>query len=786
MKFTNAVRRVKFHHQIYIIFVLTAFWALVVLTAGNIVKTRSSAQEKGLSTMKNVAQTMSGILKMQDQVAREQVSSDFAAVESRIMAMGKPILARGKEVEVKLSSGERAAFHNLLFGYEIVTNDPTVLNDIHDQTGIPVAVYQISQDGRLVCTSAADRMKTSPGTVVSEPDILSSITSQETFLQVVKKDYGRPVLSGYVPLVDGAEEDVIGAVHIQKELLTDRIVSMIQSSHVDGHGFGYIADKGGSVLAHPQKEPGTMLNLENDPSLVSQSVAFAPWDVLVGIAVKRSDLFAGVNRQIMEVAGIGALLVVIPVIIGFVLISLSIRYATRGMSAMAKNIAAGNFESDFDYRANDAIGDTIQAMRDMEAALKEKLGFSQGLLESLTIPCVVTDEQERVVFVNQPAIDLLEWERSPEDIKGMTMGQFFYGDPDKKTVIGKAIKARAPHLGIEVDGRSRKDTPFSISVDAAPVYDQDGRFIAAFVLYTILTEIKDQQKEILAKNERIEKVALSAADISARLASASEEMASQIEQSSLGAEEQQRRAAEVSTAMEQMSASVLEISRNASDAAAGAEKAKHEADKGNQIVQDVVTTMGSINEASQEMQGSLDSLGGEVDGINKVMSIINDIADQTNLLALNAAIEAARAGEAGRGFAVVADEVRKLAEKTMSATSDVGDAVGRITQGTQQNIKDMDKVQEMISRATELVHSTGEAFQAFLTDARENSVRIQNMATAAEEQSSTSEQISQSTGEVNRTAQESSVSMQQAAQAITDLNSLAQELDRIVQDMKAA
>jgi len=784
MKIRGLIQKVKFHHQITIIFILTAFWALIVMSAANIVKTRAGYEEKGKAALGNVAHTIDDVLAMQDKAVRDKMNSDFAAAESMITSMGKPILARGNEVEIELSSGETVIFPNLLFGYEIVTGSPKVLNTMQDTTGITASVFQVMDNGGLACTSRPDKGDVSLGQVVTDTRVLSAVEEGKPFLGVVKRQHGKPVLSGFHPLVDGAEGNVIGALHLEKDLLTADIVSIVQSSNVDGHGYGYITNHDGQILAHPELGAGTVI--ETDSSLVTRAAEFAPWGVDVGVAVPEADLYRGVSRQVLEVAGIGAGLVMIPVVIGLVLIGFSIRYATSGMSSMAQEIAQGNFAADFDYKARDAIGKTVHSMRNMAASLKEKLAYSQGLLSNLTIPCIVTDEQEKITFVNQPAMDLLEWDSTPEQARGMTLAEFFFGDASRKTIVGRAIRKQSPQLGIAVDAVSRKGTPFSISVDSAPVYDQDGEFVAAFVLMTVLTEIKNQQKEILAQNEQIERVAASAAEISSRLASASEEMAAQIEESSRGADEQQARASEVSTAIEQMTASVLEISQNSSDAAQGAESAKSEAEKGNQIIQDVVAHMGQIDKATGRMQESLQALGGDVEGIRQIMDIINDIADQTNLLALNAAIEAARAGETGRGFAVVADEVRKLAEKTMSATKDVGDAVARITEGTRRNIEQMDRAKEGVSETTDLAQQAGQSFQTFVDAAKSNSERIASIATAAEEQSTTSEQISQSTEEVNRTANETSVSMQEAAQAIADLNSLAQDLDNVVQDMQRA
>ncbi|MCX5689883.1 MAG: methyl-accepting chemotaxis protein, partial [Planctomycetota bacterium] len=220
------------------------------------------------------------------------------------------------------------------------------------------------------------------------------------------------------------------------------------------------------------------------------------------------------------------------------------------------------------------------------------------------------------------------------------------------------------------------------------------------------------------------------------------------------------------------------------DAAGRAQDSGKAATEGGQVVQETIQGMRAIAEAVTAGASSVQELGRRGEQIGEIIKVINDIADQTNLLALNAAIEAARAGEHGRGFAVVADEVRKLADRTTNATEEIAQSIQAIQQETQGAVAKMNmgtsQVEVGVGRATK----AGESLRAIVSSAEDVALMIRSIAAAAEEQSAAGEQVSRSIQGINSVTSETANGAEQAAQAAADLSAKAESLRGLVSSFR--
>jgi len=282
--------------------------------------------------------------------------------------------------------------------------------------------------------------------------------------------------------------------------------------------------------------------------------------------------------------------------------------------------------------------------------------------------------------------------------------------------------------------------------------------------------------------EAMQKVLRSLANGADTLAAASEQMSQQADQTKSNMNAQSSKTHQIAAAAQQMTATIGEISHNAESAVGASRDAAKVAQLGGDVMRSTSETMERIGAATQTVAQKMDSLAKSSTEIGKVVNVIQEISEQTNLLALNAAIEAARAGEHGRGFAVVAGEVRRLAERTKSATSEISGTIRSIQEETHQTLDVMSVSREAVESG---IRQTGEAcssLETIIGSANQVEEQIALIATAATQQTAASREIAESAGYLSNLAQESTQSADDAAAASRSLSELAHDMDGVIRE----
>ncbi|WP_372239402.1 methyl-accepting chemotaxis protein [Pseudomonas sp. 9Ag] len=265
-----------------------------------------------------------------------------------------------------------------------------------------------------------------------------------------------------------------------------------------------------------------------------------------------------------------------------------------------------------------------------------------------------------------------------------------------------------------------------------------------------------------------------------QMASAAEQLSAITEQTSVGMNSQKIETDQVATAMHEMAATVQEVARNAEDASMAATDADREARAGDAVVSEAIAQIELLSEEMLRSSGAMAELESESNRIGSVMDVIKAVADQTNLLALNAAIEAARAGEAGRGFAVVADEVRSLAQRTQKSTEEIEQLVAGLQQGTQQAAAAMRNSHSLTESGVDLTRQAGLALSGITAKVSNIQAMNQQIAAAAEQQSAVAEEISRSVVNVRDISEQTATASDETAASTIELARLGNELQAMV------
>ncbi|MDR2820986.1 MAG: methyl-accepting chemotaxis protein [Desulfovibrio sp.] len=593
---------------------------------------------------------------------------------------------------------------------------------------------------------------------------------------------------------------------------------------VGKEGFAYVVDSEGHVIVARNADwvfndklpaiatykelarkgtPGWIETVGNDGNPVILYYLTEPTSKLtILIRAEVLDVFSGL-QDILYKSVIVSVIASILCVIMVVLIIRPIVLALGRCVSFAEDIAHGNLRGQLNVSRSDEIGMLTKALRAIPETLNsiiEEYGTlettvsngqldAQGdankfsgefstlvngtnailrcfytVIEMLPSPVALFDQNHKARYLNKVAREL-----ASGDFAGKNSRELFAAEDAGTPACAYQAAVTSGNAGSAETKIHPGGKVMDVSYTVIPMKNAQGERTSTLQLFTDLTKIKNTQRTIV-------EVASQAHDISNRVATASEELFAQIEQVNNGTEVQRERIATTATAMEEMNSTVLEVAKNAGAARIQADATRDKATEGSSLVHQVIQAIKQVNTVSRELEGNMKELGSQAEAIDSVINVISDIADQTNLLALNAAIEAARAGEAGRGFAVVADEVRKLAENTMKATLEVNSSIKAIQTSTTSNIHRVADAVSEANKATELAGTSGTALEEILSHATSNSALITSIATAAEEQSATSEEINAAIEEINKISDSTATSMKESYIAVQELSTMTQEL----------
>ncbi|MFH1915477.1 MAG: Cache 3/Cache 2 fusion domain-containing protein [Pseudomonadota bacterium] len=601
------MNRLGFRSKLFIASICIVIITIVCLSVVNFVQSRHAYLENGLSALVSVSDTLHETVMLQDDLARKKIGSDLNILRAAMGVAGLPMFQILYDVDMTVRDQSTGQTRDLVLpafklGAHYLHESTHLVDSMAETAGLTSSVLQL-HEGVFIRVSTiltgSDGLSARGLTMPADSAATRALLADKRH-EGISTIGGQTYVTAYEPVRD-FDSQVIGALEVVQPVIPEELARYISQVNVGGKGFSYVFTPDGTFAVKPANQalardvaaaildgngpdPDTGLLETDDGAVHSRVVRIEPWDAYLVTSVTSAEMLHGVNARIIRGAlASGAVPLLLAVgIIWFT--SRQLMLPMTRLAAVADAVRQGDFNCDFDYRADDAIGSTVTAFRHMVQEMKNKLGFSRGVLAGVTIPCAVVDLDNRLTHFNQAAVVILGKRKTPDAYLGMSLNEVIYHDPARKTLTQVAMDKRHQSEW-EVDlTRDNDGTTVTLHVVATPIYDLDNELIGAITIWVDLTEERTQKKAVEAKNALIEQAAREADDIARNVSAASRTLAERIDAASQGASMQRDRAGEASAAMEQMNKTVIEVAANASTTARMAEETRELARSGEEVV----------------------------------------------------------------------------------------------------------------------------------------------------------------------------------------------------------
>jgi methyl-accepting chemotaxis protein len=500
------------------------------------------------------------------------------------------------------------------------------------------------------------------------------------------------------------------------------------------------------------------------------------------LEAKAAELNANANAAVSS----AMIIVVIFSLLGALVFLLNVFYLApaitkpiNNLTNIMKEFVLGNYDVEINSSSKDEIGELAEMFKNLKKAQVEKIFAAEQIASGIMHHVEPASDKDALAISFNKEVETIEslLAEAEKLIKASEEGILnMRGDANKfEGEWGKLIQGMNSILDAVVAPIKESSEVLKIMANGDFTIRVKGNYKGDHQL------IKDNINTV---TESLSNAIRKVSETVLATASAANQISSSVEEMAAGASEQTKQTVDVARAIEQMTKTILDNTKNASVAAETARGSGEQARKGGAVVEDTIQGMVRIAEVVRKSAETVEALGKSSDAIGEIVQVIEDIADQTNLLALNAAIEAARAGEQGRGFAVVADEVRKLAERTTKATKEIASMIKKIQKDTTDAVDSMKQGKVEVEQGREMANKAGEVLKEIITGAEKVTDVAALVAAASEEQSAAAEEISRNIESISSVTQQSAAGAQQIAKSAEDLSSLTQSLEKLVEHFK--